>query len=77
MAQNPDGPKIKKPRLSQDPTELEKIKELWASGIQNQAEIARKINCPKATVAENIKKLKLNRSRDVCIAVITHRSKGS
>ena len=47
----------KKVRLSQNPQALAKIKELWEEGQQNQADIARAIDYPKATTNENIKRM--------------------
>jgi hypothetical protein len=47
----------KKVRLSQNPQALAKIKELWEGGQQNQAEIAKAIDYPKATTNENIKRM--------------------
>ena len=44
-------------RLIDNPEALQAIKDMWRSGEQNRAEIARQIGYPKATVAENIKKM--------------------
>lgn len=44
-------------RLVDDPGALQSIRDLWQSGETNRAEIARIIGYPKATVAENIKKM--------------------
>lgn len=57
-AQLPDSPKAKRPKLSQDPIALAKIKEKWIAGEHNAAKIAKEIGYPKATTWENIKKLK-------------------
>ena len=45
-------------RLVDDLQAIEKIKKLWNSGHRNGAEIAREVGYPRATVNENIKKLK-------------------
>jgi hypothetical protein len=69
IAQSPDGtkeqkpkskaaPKAKKKILAKDTEALAKIKELWGSGEHNRSEIARQVGYPKATVAENIKRMK-------------------
>ena len=47
----------KKVRLSQNPQALAKIKELWDGGQRNQADIARAIDYPKATLNENIRRM--------------------
>ena len=47
----------KKIRLSQNPQALAKIKELWEGGQRNQADIARAIGYPKATLNENIRRM--------------------
>jgi hypothetical protein len=58
-AQVPDSPKAKKLRLSKNPEAIAKIKELWNSTPRPSInEIAKTIDYPKATVAENIKKIK-------------------
>jgi len=58
-AQIPDSPKAKRQRLSQDHIALAKIKELWNSTPKPPImEIAKIINYPKATVADNIRKMK-------------------
>jgi DNA primase len=48
----------KRKRLADNPDALQQIKTLWAEGVHNGTEIAKRINYPKATVAEHIKKLK-------------------
>lgn len=48
----------KRKRLADNPDALAQIKELWAGGLHNGAKIAREIGYPRATVAENIKKMK-------------------
>jgi uncharacterized membrane protein len=48
----------KEGRLVDDLQAIEKIKELWNSGHRNGAEISREVGYPRATVNENIKKLK-------------------
>jgi hypothetical protein len=53
----PKDQKAKKKILAKDAEAQAKIKELWASGEHNRAEIARQVGYPKATVAENIKKM--------------------
>jgi hypothetical protein len=50
--------KPKRMKLKDNPGALAKIKEMWASGQKNQAEIARAIGYAKATTAENIKRMK-------------------
>ncbi|TFH48505.1 MAG: hypothetical protein E4G89_06170 [Methanothrix sp.] len=58
-AQVPYSPKAKRPRLSKNPEAIAKIKELWNSTPRPSInEIAKTIDYPKATVAENIKKIK-------------------
>lgn len=47
----------KKPRLSQNPQAITQIKELWASGQRNQAEIAKLIGYHRATVNDNIRRM--------------------
>lgn len=47
-----------KPRLAHNPSALAKIKELWASGEHNAAEIARQIGYHRKTTYDNIKKMK-------------------
>lgn len=54
----PQQPQKKKGRLADNLDAIAKIKEMWNSGNRNGAEIARQIRYPKATVNENIKKLK-------------------
>ena len=51
-------PEKKEGRLVDDLQAIEKIKALWNSGHRNGAEIAREVGYPRATVNENIKKLK-------------------
>ena len=48
----------KRKRLADNPDALQQIKALWAEGVHNGTEIAKRINYPKATVAEHIKKMK-------------------
>lgn len=48
----------KRKRLADNPDALEQIKALWSGGLHNGTEIAKRIGYPKATVAENIKRLK-------------------
>jgi hypothetical protein len=48
----------KKRRLRDNQGAPAKIKELWDSGNHNQAEIARAVGYPKATVAENIRTMR-------------------
>jgi hypothetical protein len=58
-AQIPDVPTTKRLRLFQNQAALTKIKEMWDTTPRPSIhEIARKIEYPKATVAENIKKMK-------------------
>lgn len=58
-AQIPDGPKTKRQKLSQDQIAIAKIKEMWALDPRPSIrEIAKIIDYPKATTAENIKKMK-------------------
>ena len=56
----PQSPRKKdKERLVDDLESVEKIKKLWKSGCKNTAEIARQIGYPRATVNENIRKMKV------------------
>jgi len=57
------GPDVsqKRKRLFENPDALQQIKTMWAEGVHNGTEIAKRINYPKATVAENIKKMKERR----------------
>jgi hypothetical protein len=48
----------KRKRLADNPSALQQIKTLWAEGVHNGTEIAKRINYPKATVAEHIKKMR-------------------
>lgn len=58
-AQILDSPKAKRLKLSKNPEAIAKIKELWNSTPRPSLnEIAKTIDYPKATVAENIKKIK-------------------
>jgi len=52
-----DKPKSNKARLTDNRQALQTIRDLWRSGERNRAAIARQIEYPKATVAENIKKM--------------------
>ncbi len=52
-------PKAKRPKLSESPMALERIKELWQVTPRPLIrEIAIEIGYPKATVADNIRKMK-------------------
>ena len=48
----------KKPKLSENQAANDKIKELWASGEHNAANIARQIGYSRGTTWENIKRMK-------------------
>lgn len=48
----------KRKRLADNPDALQAIRDMWQSGEHNGAKIAREIGYPRATVAENIKKMK-------------------
>ena len=50
--------KSTKPKLANDQDALNKIKDLWASGEHNAAEIGRRIGYDRKTVWENINKMK-------------------
>jgi hypothetical protein len=45
-------------RLKDDPAAIQKIKDLWKSGQHNQAEIARVIGYPRATTADNVRRMR-------------------
>ncbi|MDD2297762.1 MAG: hypothetical protein PHX79_08115 [Sphaerochaetaceae bacterium] len=47
----------KSKQLSKNPAALEQIKSFWNEGERNRAEIARKINYPKATTSAVITKM--------------------
>ena len=47
----------KSKQLSKNPDALEQIKTLWNEGERNRAEIARKINYPKATTSATISRM--------------------
>ena len=55
---NGPGTSQKRNRLADNPDALRQIREMWYGGMHNGTEIAKRINYPKATVAEHIKKLK-------------------
>ena len=50
--------KPKRTKLKDNPGALAKIKDMWASGQKDQAEIARAIGYARATTSENIKRMK-------------------
>jgi len=52
------GTSQKRKRLADNQDALRQIREMWYGGVHNGTEIAKRINYPKATVAEHIKKLK-------------------
>jgi hypothetical protein len=52
-----EKPKSNKARLTDSPQALQAIKDMWRSGERNRSEIARTIGYPKATVAENIRRM--------------------
>jgi hypothetical protein len=54
------GPDVspKRKKLAENQTALTKIKELWKAGEHNQAEIARVIGYHRATVNDNIKRMR-------------------
>ena len=45
-------------RLKDDPAAIQKIKDLWKAGQHNQAEIARVIGYPRATTADNVRRMR-------------------
>ena len=53
-----DVASVPQKRLAENQMAIRQIKELWDGGLHNETEIAKRINYPKETVAENIKKLK-------------------
>ncbi len=58
-AQRPSSTRAKRPKLLDNPEAVAKIKELWKLNPRpSYAEIGKAIDYPKATTAENIKKLK-------------------
>lgn len=52
-----EKPDVSKARLTDNPQALQAIRDLWQSGVRSRAAIARKIDYPKSTVAENIKRM--------------------
>jgi hypothetical protein len=58
IAQVPIVPKAKRRRLSEDTKALERIKELWASGVYSPAKIGKAIGYAETTTRENIQKLR-------------------
>jgi hypothetical protein len=52
-----DAPQKKK-RLADDSNAIAKIKEMWQAGVHSAAKIAKNIGYSRATVSENIKKMK-------------------
>lgn len=48
----------KRKRLADNPEAIAKIKELWQAGERNQAEISRHIGYHRATVNDNVQRLK-------------------
>jgi len=57
VTQRPPQKRQKKVRLVDDLEAVEKIKQMWNSGLRNQTKIALEIGYPKSTTTENIREM--------------------